>query len=479
MSKTRRTLFIALGLAVALTLAVSISPHVVNVLHQLNPAADPNLDTDADGLTDLQEAAGWEMQTGTVFYTDPERADSDGDGLNDGMEAGELAEPAGEGAIYLGISNPLRADTDADGLSDAYEADEGTDPYHEDTDDDSLNDVVEVIELGTNPLKSDSDGDGFGDASEVTERDSKGLDPLFVDEETPALEYAGEFVQGALAGDAWRSDSLAWLAGNLVSSGASFIPGIGWIVGGIADARDAIASAIQTDWVGAGFSAVGLVPYVGDAAAIPRKVAAFVARNPRLAAAAAGIVVALPKLPEEIKIRSLKKAFPSWNELLKSGANKNGLIKLAKTGRQDLNELNSAMQRKAHVAGKPAKFQIDGYTGEKELETTLRASSKNVSTQVVESTAGCAKVCNATVRRFDVVADGVAHESKVGRTSLTEAVKRQIDSDAFLIENGSIRGATWHFYPSKETSQMGATKPLLDFLESKGIKYSIHLPASS
>jgi hypothetical protein len=52
---------------------------------------------------------------------------------------------------------------------------------------------------------------------------------------------------------------MAWLAGNLCSGALSFIPVVGWIVGGLADIRDTIAAIIHSDWVGAGLSILGVV----------------------------------------------------------------------------------------------------------------------------------------------------------------------------------------------------------------------------
>ena len=73
-----------------------------------------------------------------------------------------------------------------------------------------------------------------------------------------------------------------------------------------------------------------------------------------------------------------------------------------------------------------------------------------------------------------VMKDGIAHESKVGYTSLTKSIKRQILKDAELIKGKDIKGSVWHFYKSSVTGKIGASKPLLDFLEQNGIKYEIH-----
>jgi len=81
-------------------------------------------------------------------------ADSDGDGMSDGLE------------ILVG-SDPLSEDTDNDGISDAIEAAAGLDVANSDSDRDGISDAEE-IELGLNPLSSDSDGDGSPDAVELS-----------------------------------------------------------------------------------------------------------------------------------------------------------------------------------------------------------------------------------------------------------------------------------------------------------------------
>jgi len=110
--------------------------------------SNPGVDTDADGLTDIEE---------TVKYkTNPNVADTDGDGLNDGDE------------INLYQTNPLVADTDGDGLSDWDEINKHkTDPLVDDTDEDGLSDGDEINKHNTDPLLFDSDNDGFSDGVEV------------------------------------------------------------------------------------------------------------------------------------------------------------------------------------------------------------------------------------------------------------------------------------------------------------------------
>jgi hypothetical protein len=119
----------------------------------LNPnlAADATQDSDTDGLTNLQEFS---------LGTDPTKADTDADGLKDGVETntGTFVGAADTG------TNPLVADTDADGLKDGVETntnvfknsnDTGTSPFKADTDNDTIKDGTEVF-LGSNPLDPNS-----------------------------------------------------------------------------------------------------------------------------------------------------------------------------------------------------------------------------------------------------------------------------------------------------------------------------------
>jgi hypothetical protein len=83
-------------------------------------------DPDADNLPNIDEFTN---------QTNPQVADTDGDGLKDGDE------------LLVYHTHPLRTDTDSDGLADG----------------------PEVLSYHTNPLVKDSDGDGFADGAEVVE----------------------------------------------------------------------------------------------------------------------------------------------------------------------------------------------------------------------------------------------------------------------------------------------------------------------
>lgn len=431
-------------------------------------------DRDADGIPDSVETAGWTTRSGQTYTTDPDEADTDGDGLTDGDEAGspDTSDPAE--AIYAGYSNPGVADTDGDELGDADEADLSLDPLNRDSDDDGIDDGPEMA-VGTAPDTADTDGDGFDDGYEDSHRESQGLDPLWVDVKVSKWSYASDYAKGAVLGDLNREDSLAWLAGNLTSGGSSFIPGVGWIVGGIADVRDVIGSALHADWVGTGFSAAGAVPYAGDAVAIPGKAAKFVARNPELAASVAAAIVAISKVPEAIKVQAAKQIWNDWDALKSVGGSDKALLQL-QMGRTNLDDLAAAVAKGTPSTGPAARF-YEWREGETYLADLYGTSAEVATTQARATTHGCVEVCNSKVRIFDVLADGVAHESKVGYVAWSEFTRNQIREDAWLVKNGDIAEAHWHFFASARSNTIGADPRLFAYLEDHGIAYTIHVPA--
>ncbi|WIG97757.1 Ig-like domain-containing protein [Myxococcus sp. SDU36] len=145
---------------------------------------DPrNADSDSDGVPDGIDGITDTDDDGLIDALDP---DSDNDGILDGTELGVTRESAPADtdrdsphflpdADPATTTDPKNPDTDGDGLMDGEEdanhdgrvdATE-TDPNNADTDDDGLSDGVEV--QGTNPtdpLDPDTDGDGLNDGVE-------------------------------------------------------------------------------------------------------------------------------------------------------------------------------------------------------------------------------------------------------------------------------------------------------------------------
>jgi hypothetical protein len=77
-------------------------------------------------------------------------------------------------------------------------------------------------------------------------------------------------------------------------------------------------------------------------------------------------------------------------------------------------------------------------------------------------------------RVIDNLANGVARESKVGRTALTSRVRSQIAKDAELLASprSGVTGVEWHFFPSRTGA--GPTAALQRALEEAGIAIVIH-----
>jgi hypothetical protein len=161
-------------------------PNFYEEANGLNPndPADAASDSDNDGLTALQE---FERKS------DPNKADTDGDGLSDKVETGTgiwvSAEDTG--------TSPTKVDSDRDGLNDNVETNSGTfvsrdnpgtDPNKKDTDGDDWDDSAE-IDLGSNPVDQNSDpGDVSGTIVITGEiKEFLGPDDLHLDPSTVVI----------------------------------------------------------------------------------------------------------------------------------------------------------------------------------------------------------------------------------------------------------------------------------------------------
>jgi hypothetical protein len=134
---------------------------LVDLLEHYYRTDPKNQDTDGDGLNDYDEVS--------ITNSDPLNKDSNEDGINDGAE-----DTDGDGLTNLQETelqtDPQRVDTDRDGLSDFFEVNQShTDPTRYDTDSDNISDGRE-LELGLSPLNQDSDADGTSDQYEIIEQ---------------------------------------------------------------------------------------------------------------------------------------------------------------------------------------------------------------------------------------------------------------------------------------------------------------------
>ncbi len=136
------------------------------------------IDTDGDGLTDIEE-------NGTGYGTDWDDPDTDNDGLADGRDTitidGRTMKGELSGHNGFSLTDPLRSDSDGDGLLDGREVGNRTDPNNVDTDGDWLWDGYDIrgsdgqYHLGeltsrngfapTDPLDPDCDNDGLIDGN--------------------------------------------------------------------------------------------------------------------------------------------------------------------------------------------------------------------------------------------------------------------------------------------------------------------------
>ncbi|MFL2451663.1 MAG: LamG-like jellyroll fold domain-containing protein [Verrucomicrobiales bacterium] len=161
-------------------------------------------DFDGDGLTDLDEYE--------ETKTNPTLADTDEDGLSDGVETntGTFVSATNTG------TNPKKADTDKDGLIDSVETNTGV--------------LVDEENTGTSPLNKDSDGDGYSDGGEIAggtdpnDENSKGALPapfLYLDFEENAVDLSGNANDGEVDGDV-TFDVEGAEGGPSPTTGASF-----------------------------------------------------------------------------------------------------------------------------------------------------------------------------------------------------------------------------------------------------------------
>lgn len=148
---------------------------------EANTPSDPNnavgdpADTDGDKIPDITEG---------VLGTDPNVADTDGDGLSDGCEIlgtnypgtssdcpwiGHAHGGAGSVAVDGEFTDPLDEDSDDGGMNDYEESQNGGNP-NDDSDDDSDGDGIGndvEIELGLDPNLKDTNGDCLNDGDEI------------------------------------------------------------------------------------------------------------------------------------------------------------------------------------------------------------------------------------------------------------------------------------------------------------------------
>jgi hypothetical protein len=431
-----------------------------------------NRDYDNDGVEDCDEIDGMvDAATGELITSDPRRADTDGDGLPDGVEVGprinlgdieifgqDLGDLVGQNAVvHVMLSDPRAWDTDGDDLSDAVDLEEGGYPRLSDSDDDGADDRLE-LEYNSDPLNRDTDADTLPDAYEI-QRPELGLDPLEVDH-LRKPEYARDFGAGVICGDFCDAHSFPWLVGQL---------GSGVFVYG--DVRDFFAAISDEDWLGAGLNAFGVIPVVGDIVKSGSKISKFAAKAPGEVDEALAATAKIDLLTDAEKVAALKKLIGEarYARLRGAGISTDTLARLA-AGRSNLGWLDDAVQAGVVRVGEPGVRFFKPEEGEQWLKTTYGGSGP----KYFPTRAGVGG------RFVDVFSSGAAHESKVGRMSARSSYKLQLEKDKeLLLSSGSgVTSVTWHFFPSDITSKVGPTPGLVGALNSPPppIPYVIHIP---
>ena len=435
------------------------------------------LDSDKDGLNDCVETQGaFSPGTGLRYISDPFNEDTDSDGLHDGAEVLPLSTAVGiptASDTFQLLSDPSNADSDGDGLTDAAELDEGTSVWRADTDADGLGDSDE-LSWTTDPLAGDTDGDAYGDATEVAQTNA-GFSPVVFDDPMSPDEWASEFAKGAALGDAGDGTTVPYLLGTISSSAVSFIPVVGWIVGAVLDLRDLIANSVKTDWVAAGMSLAGVVPYVGDTANIIAKVTKFLGRSAHLIDDVVAAIAKLEDFPASARAAIVAGINSNWDALRKASPQMSeaSFLRLA-SSRQGADHIVAALKRSNASVGTSIPFVSRWQDAENGVAGLFNVTARQ--RQLYHVPPGF------TFGRYaDMIdEDSIMREVKSGFVPFRSRIQKQIEKDAAILadttgKNAEVLGVVWHFVGGR-TGSLGADPRVLDLLDAKGIPYIIHLP---
>jgi hypothetical protein len=467
---------------------------VTVVLAGLERVERANEDTDADGIPDCTERAGLASATGRELgATDHELADTDGDGVADGDEV-VMSPPSTwleerldrswscPSEIRSALSDPARADTDGDLLVDAYEISAGSSAFVGDTDGDGLSDGRERG-WGSDPNAADTDGDGFPDVEDVID----GFTPVTPEERISPDAWASELRQGVLEGDiAEEVDSVPQLLGSLVGGASSSVPGVGWVTGSLADARDVVANGIRGDWVSAGAAGVGFLPYIGDTAKASKQILTFAARYPDKVNALVKALAGQERIPVDIRVKLLGVTNETeLDRLRQSGLSDDVIIMLAKRGAL-LAGLVATLSKATGEHGIPATYaDSDGFaTSFADAENALRAYALDRAGEVEESPVyigdfpeqygggRLVDVCSGCSPR-PLPGQSTLRVAKLGTQLYSKTLQAQIDKDDYLVEQGYA--VEWHFFAGRTGLLLDPR--LLDALVEADVPFHLHLPA--
>ena len=455
-------------------------------------------DSDGDGIPDCDEIEGMAGGNGQTYFSDPDELDTDGDLLADGIEAGSKLVQAYPGAppfeYYPIISDPSDENSDEDpnpiqtAPDDGFEFTAETKAFLVDSDREFNGVGKSVLDDGTeflnnlNPLSVDTDGDGYTDYYEFfgiydeTPEDAIAfdLDPLFPD--TADLTFgawSALYRDGFLCGDLeevcpWVSDddkrSIPYIIGSIASGFGGPVP----------DARDVLGNLLDADFIGAGLSAVGFLPIVGDAASGVSKAVRTIKNAPADEAVAALKKIDELPLPQSAKDDILEQVIGGSRKALKdAGLGDESFTIFRKSG------VNVEAVADALKNAKPSAIPSPGFLGSwKDGEAILRATGPDF----LAKGKGFADPINGGRRNYRIAdawdpVSGVMLESKTGAQRLSSKIRRQIDRDAALVANNAdVNKVEWHFFASDISQKIADDPALFEYLTSKGIPYVINLP---
>lgn len=430
-------------------------------------AARPYSDRDADGLLDVTETGGMPTTTGKVYRTDRNDADSDDDGLSDGEEMRAPVESTVvRGTTFAPYANPNRSDTDGDGLDDWYEVANVSRAFEADYDRDGLDDHAELVEHGLEPLSDDTDTDGLTDDWELAHA-TQGFDPDVYDVQYEWWEYAGDFSRGVLCGEAdfWefcRSDSWAFMAGALA---AGFV--------GVGDVRDIVAETAKGDLIASGLVLLRVIPAAGDALSVADKFADMMRRSADKPGPALRFLGKSTATPNGVRIAALDAAFDGAATTLKGrGLDEDTILNFARRG------MSPAHVVKVLDAATEVRTGVGRFVREIDAENLLRRQF----TDARPDRPGVPiDADGALTKRFLDIFRPFArqgYEVKYGLVKASSRARRQLHADQSAVslgKAGKVDQVAWHFYADRH-GVLGPDEDLLIMLQSTSRPYVIHLP---
>lgn len=365
-------------------------------------------DLDGDKLPDLYEECIREYR-GKSIRLDKEDEDSDDDYLLDGEEVKglryELSKDGKQIRVKVSFNcNPKSVDTDVDALTDFEEVYVWeTDPQNHDMDDDGLSDGLELF-YGFDPFESDADHDGRLDKQELDEFTS----PWVYDKTT--MEKVESFLKGFFTGDFIQDpEDFPMLAGQISSS---FIP--------LVDARDVAGNLIHGNFLMAGISAVGLIPYGGDIAKAGSKLSGFVLKNldnvPEIAKASRFL---LENCPEFVKDLSKSDEF---------------VAAMKKLGNSDLSKLTKAEREALGKFCKKIGLKgiLRGGGNSQEIFLSVEKSYDAARNTLLKELDAIGAFKNGSNKYIGRLGHSYGYGKQIGRQSLDGKVRWRLDYDEII-----------------------------------------------